>query len=156
MNQFLELFKKFVWFLHALFFTRDDDLDILQLLFAAIIVISLIVIWYVAIPLPSTENVKIEALVTLRWLAGLLLITAVPKWLVPFIANHVKALPKSNRRNNGMYGGGYGGGYGEYSSHDSMHENDGAHSVEASGPPMGDSAARMEAIPDEATEETSR
>jgi hypothetical protein len=84
--------QKFFDFLYALFFTRDDDLDMLQVLFAAIVVVALIITWYVAIPSGNSENVRIEALVTLRWLAGLLVITAVPKWLVPFISKHTKSV----------------------------------------------------------------
>jgi 4-amino-4-deoxy-L-arabinose transferase-like glycosyltransferase len=84
--------QKFFNFIYALFFTRDDDLDILQVLFAAIVIVALIITWYVAIPSGNSEGVRIEALVTLRWLAGLLVITAVPKWLVPFISKHTKSV----------------------------------------------------------------
>ena len=84
--------KKFFNFIYALFFTRDDDLDILQVLFASIVIVALIITWYIAIPTGNTENVKIEALITLRWLAGLLVITAVPKWLVPFISKHTNTV----------------------------------------------------------------
>lgn len=81
--------KKFGRFLYKAFFTRDDDLDILQILFAAIVVVTL----YVVIKLTTgftemAEAVKVEALITLRWLTGLMILTAVPKWLVPFMANH--------------------------------------------------------------------
>ncbi len=77
--------NKFFNFLYSLLFTRDDDLDILQILFAAIVIVALIITWYVAIPSINAANVRIEAFITLRWLAGLLVVTAVPKWLVPFI-----------------------------------------------------------------------
>ena len=69
-------------FIYRLFFTREDSLDILQLLFTAVIVMTLAVVWVVSTTKQSV-NVKIEALVTLRWLAGMLVITAVPKWLLP-------------------------------------------------------------------------
>lgn len=71
-------------FAYRLLFTRDDDLDILQLLFMLIIVTTLVISWVVMVEQKeSFEAVKVEALVTLRWLAGLLVITAVPKWLTP-------------------------------------------------------------------------
>ena len=99
--------QKFFTFIYALFFTRDDDLDILQVLFASIVIVALIITWYVAIPSNNAENVRIEALVTLRWLAGLLVITAVPKWLVPFISSHSKSigdtLKKGRNRNYDTY-----------------------------------------------------
>lgn len=69
-------------FFYKLFFTRDDDLDMLQILFTAIIIHSLMTVW-VIVNGAEQDAVKIEALVTLRWLAGLLVLTAVPKWLVP-------------------------------------------------------------------------
>lgn len=78
-------------FLYRLWFTRDDDLDALQMLFTLIIIVALIVVWNIALN-GDAESVKIEGLVTLRWLAGLLVITAVPKWLVPLISNHTKGL----------------------------------------------------------------
>lgn len=84
--------QKFFDFIYALFFTRDDDLDMLQVLFAAIVIVALIITWYVAIPSGNSESVRIEALITLRWLAGLLVITAVPKWLVPFISKQTNAV----------------------------------------------------------------
>lgn len=87
LQKLIKNFKMFAKFLYQLFFTRDDDLDMLQVLFAAIIVVALVVTWdTMSDPITITsDTVKIEALVTLRWLAGLLVITAVPKWLVPSI-----------------------------------------------------------------------
>ena len=76
--------NKFTTFIYKLFFTRDDDLDILQILFTLIILSAIWISLYVLI-IPVESQVQIEALITLRWLAGLLFITAVPKWLVPFI-----------------------------------------------------------------------
>lgn len=78
-------------FLYRLWFTRDDDLDALQILFALIIMVTLAIVWYITIIAGNTDPVKIESLVTLRWLAGLLVITAVPKWLVPFVASQLKS-----------------------------------------------------------------
>lgn len=87
LNKIIKKFKMFAKFLYQLFFTRDDDLDMLQVLFAAIVIVALVVTWNaMSYPLDITsETVKVESLVTLRWLAGLLVITAVPKWLVPSI-----------------------------------------------------------------------
>jgi hypothetical protein len=77
-------------FLYKLWFTRDDDLDMLQLLFTAIIIVTLMVVWKISMVDANDASVKIEGLVTLRWLTGLLVVTAVPKWLVPFMSNHTK------------------------------------------------------------------
>ena len=84
------LMRKFLDFLYALFFTRDDDLDSLQVLFAAIIIVTLMICWKIIIPTDTSENIRIEGLITLRWLTSLLVITAVPKWLVPFMISHVR------------------------------------------------------------------
>lgn len=71
-------------FIYRLFFTRDDSLDMLQLLFVAIIIVTLYVVcWTFVIAPIMSDAVRIEALLTLRWLAGLLVLTAVPTWLVP-------------------------------------------------------------------------
>jgi hypothetical protein len=89
MENFTNGLKKTGEFLHALFFTRDDDLDVLQVLFAAIIVVALMATWHSVTSTLTEEAVKVEALITLRWLAGLLVITAVPKWLVPAFGEFV-------------------------------------------------------------------
>lgn len=75
--------KGFFTFIYSLFFTRDDDLDVLQLLFAAIVVVTLLVAWKVTTGNGISDAVRTEGLITLRWLTGLLVVTAVPKWLVP-------------------------------------------------------------------------
>lgn len=73
-------------FFYRMFLTRDDDFDPLQILFAMIILVTLAVTWHVTVTFPdSSDSVKIEALTTLRWLTALLVLTAVPKWLVPSI-----------------------------------------------------------------------
>jgi hypothetical protein len=98
MEKFTPVVKKAGHFLYSLFFTRDDDLDVLQVLFTAIIVIALMATWHSITSILTEEAVKIEALVTLRWLAGLLVITAVPKWLVPTFSSIVeKKLPSSEK-----------------------------------------------------------
>jgi hypothetical protein len=79
-------------FLYRLWFTRDDDLDILQVLFTAIVIVTLFITWHVATDDSITELVKIEGLVTLRWLTGLLVITAVPKWLIPFVTKQTQSI----------------------------------------------------------------
>jgi hypothetical protein len=89
MEEFKNGLKKTGEFLHSLFFTRDDDLDILQVLFAAIIVVALAGTWHSITTESVSEVVQVEALITLRWLAGLLVITAVPKWLVPAFGEFV-------------------------------------------------------------------
>lgn len=81
--------KKVGKFLYQLFFTRDDDLDALQVLFAAIVIVSLNVVWVVSTAATVPQAVKIEALVTLRWMMGLLVLTAVPKWMTPIMAQVV-------------------------------------------------------------------
>ena len=92
MQQFLALLKKLVDFVYALFFTRDDDLDVLQLLFATIVIVTLFVVWHVSVNDTNNDSVKIEGLVTLRWMTGLLVVTAVPKWLIPFVTKQTKIL----------------------------------------------------------------
>jgi len=92
MQQVLAMFQKLVDFVYALFFTRDDDLDLLQLLFATIVVVTLMVVWNVSMVDSNDASVKIEGLVTLRWLTGLLVVTAVPKWLIPFVTKQTKIL----------------------------------------------------------------
>ena len=85
---------KLLDFIYKLFFTRDDDLDTLQVLFAAIVIVTLLITWKVTTGVSINDTVRIEGMVTLRWLTGLLVITAVPKWLVPFIASHKKDIDK--------------------------------------------------------------
>lgn len=93
--------KKFGDFLYALFFTRDDDLDVLQVLFAIIVLQTLYIVTKLTLQYPEmSEAVRVESLVTLRWLTGLLVITAVPKWLVPFISSHTKNIGDSVSKKN--------------------------------------------------------
>jgi len=73
-------------FLYALFFTRDDDLDILQILFSTIVIVAIIIAWKVNTATQMSDAVRIEGMVTLRWMIGLLVVTAVPKWLAPLVA----------------------------------------------------------------------
>ena len=86
--------KQVLEFIYKLFFTRDDDLDTLQVLFAAIVIVTLMITWKITTGMSVNDTVRIEGMVTLRWLTGLLVITAVPKWLVPFISNHKKEIDK--------------------------------------------------------------
>ena len=85
METFINVVKSIGKFIYALFFTREDDLDILQLLFASMIVVTLMIVWELFRNTAVPEAVLIEALKTLRWMIGLLIVTAVPKWLVPYI-----------------------------------------------------------------------
>jgi 4-amino-4-deoxy-L-arabinose transferase-like glycosyltransferase len=86
--------KSFFNFIYSLFFTRDDDLDVLQLLFTVLVVMALVILWKLTLVKPEVSDlVVVESLKTLRWLVGLLVLTAVPKWLVPFIAGQVKSTP---------------------------------------------------------------
>lgn len=72
-------------FFYRLWFTREDDLDALQLLFTVIVIVTLMVTWKVTTVEGMADVVRVEGLITLRWLTGLLVVTAVPKWLVPFV-----------------------------------------------------------------------
>jgi hypothetical protein len=90
-------------FLYALFFTRDDDLDVLQLLFAIIIIVTLAATWHAVTTGTVDAAVQIEALVTLRWLSALLVVTAVPKWLVPTIQDIVVKLPMKRENEEDEY-----------------------------------------------------
>lgn len=112
MNKIVNILNKFLNFLYALFFTRDDDLDMLQVLFTLIIVVSLAVIWQISTADVNADVVKVEGLVTLRWLAGLLVITAVPKWLVPFVTPHAKEIKPQKRNRRPEYSE-----YSEYNDH---------------------------------------
>jgi hypothetical protein len=75
-------------FVYRLFFTREDSLDVLQLLFTIVVGVTLMSVWKIITLMMSGSDgeVVIEALKTLRWLAGLLVITAVPSWMVPIVA----------------------------------------------------------------------
>lgn len=101
--------KSLIDFLYKLFFTRDDDLDTLQVLFAAIVIVTLVITWVVTTGGNVNDTVKIEGMVTLRWLTGLLVVTAVPKWLVPFIVQNKKNVdsqvftPPTNNALNSEY-----------------------------------------------------
>ena len=85
--------KNLAKFFYQLFFTRDDDLDILQVLFAGIIIVTLMIAVHIFRVGATQPTVQIEALVTLRWLVALLVVTAVPKWLVPFMINSKSKMP---------------------------------------------------------------
>lgn len=91
------MFKTVSTFFYQLLFTRDDDLDMLQILFATIVIVTLLIAWKVTTGVGMTDTVRVEGLITLRWLTSLLVVTAVPKWLVPFIINAktVNPLPVS-------------------------------------------------------------
>lgn len=74
---------KFNTFIYRMFFTRDDQLDSLQVLFVAVVLVTLAVAWKLLVTFPDMSDVvRIESLITLRWLAGLLVATAVPTWMV--------------------------------------------------------------------------
>jgi 4-amino-4-deoxy-L-arabinose transferase-like glycosyltransferase len=86
--------KHFFKFIYALFFTRDDDLDILQLLFTVLVVMSLFILWKLTLIKAEVSDVVIvESIKTLRWMIGLLVLTAIPKWLVPFMSGQIKSNP---------------------------------------------------------------
>jgi len=89
MQSIIKFFKAIGNFIYALFFTRDDDLDVLQLLFASILVMTSVVVWNLANTAGMSDAVIIEALITLRWMIGLLVVTAVPKWLVPYMVDKI-------------------------------------------------------------------
>lgn len=71
-------------FFYRLFFTRDDDLDVLQVLFIMVVLATLACVWRVVQP-GATDSVVASGMVTLRWMVGLLAVTAVPKWMTPMI-----------------------------------------------------------------------
>lgn len=98
MKSLLTLLQKLTDFIYALFFTRDDDLDVLQLLFATIVIVTLMVVWNVSVADTNEASVKIEGMITLRWLTGLLVVTAVPKWLLPFVVKQSKTIVTSTEK----------------------------------------------------------
>ena len=89
--------SKLTEFLYKLFFDREDSLDTLQVLFTAIVIVALMVVWRLSIGVED-PSVKIESLVTIRWLVGLLVVTAVPKWMIPAMTKILTkgSLPKSS------------------------------------------------------------
>lgn len=89
MQSVIKFFKAIGNFIYALFFTRDDDLDVLQLMFAVILAIATAVVWNLTNTVGMSDTVIIESLVTLRWMIGLLVVTAVPKWLVPYMVEKI-------------------------------------------------------------------
>jgi len=101
MEAIKNLFVKIGRFLYALFFTRDDDLDLLQVLFVIITLLAIYLAYYVVVLTDSTDPVKLEAFVTLRWMLGLLIVTAVPKWIVPSIVAILTKKNNSTPRNSG-------------------------------------------------------
>ena len=70
-------------FVYRLFFTRNDDLDTLQILFNLVVCFTIGIVMYL-IKYNSDKDVIIAGLITLRYTMGLLVITAVPSWLVPY------------------------------------------------------------------------
>ena len=102
-----ETLRRFFEFFYALFFTRDDDLDVLQLLFAVLVVSAIFIVWRITVPMEAPDAVRIEGLVTLRWIIGLLVLTAVPKWMIPFMVDNIKSLAKSTEKKKSRYDFGY-------------------------------------------------
>ncbi len=100
MKTILNLIQSLGKFIYALFFTREDDLDTLQVMFAVIIVVALLILWRLSIVQTDTsDTVLVEILKTLRWMIGLLVVTAVPKWLVPFMVNRANSAQQEETKN---------------------------------------------------------
>jgi hypothetical protein len=76
-------------FIYRMFFTRDDDLDILQLLFAILLVVAMKTAWFLSTSPNMSDAVRIQGVLELRWIIGMLVVTAVPKWLVPAVVSIV-------------------------------------------------------------------
>lgn len=82
-------------FLRRLFFTRDDDLDLLQVLFVLLVGItaaaSYEVIVHVAAAPGTASGTAVamvhEAFLTLRVMFTALIVAAVPSWMVPAITS---------------------------------------------------------------------
>jgi hypothetical protein len=95
-------------FLYRLLFTRTDDLDTLQILFNLIVLVTLYTVHTSFSNQTTPPEVQIEALLTLRWMLGLLVITAVPVWLVPYIKNPfnhgaAESAPSSSESPDGVH-----------------------------------------------------
>jgi hypothetical protein len=71
-------------FLFRLFFTRDDDLDVLQLLFLAW---SVFLMWMVERVGSGAWTLPTAVWATVSGFLATLAISAVPKWLAPLLAS---------------------------------------------------------------------
>jgi hypothetical protein len=91
-------------FLYRLFFTRDDDLDLLQIMF-----LLSIMFFFVAFSLAGLGiwEVSPDAWDIFKWVFVVLALSGTPHWIAAII---VKGIGKMSPRNSfGGYGGGYGG-----------------------------------------------
>jgi len=114
LGHLVRIIEGFYNFIYRLFFTRDDDLDVLQLLFAILLVVTMRVAWVLTTSPDMSDEVRIQGLIELRWLIALLVVTAVPKWLVPSIVSILSGRGlKDTVGDDGRHRGG-GGGYGGY------------------------------------------
>jgi hypothetical protein len=53
---------------------------------------SLVILWKLTlIKAEVSDIVIVESIKTLRWMIGLLVLTAIPKWLVPFMSGQLKS-----------------------------------------------------------------
>lgn len=79
-------------FLYRLLFDKEDSLDLFQILYYIIVVVTLVVIWRITGSDTNPENIK-EGLITLRYMMGLLVVTAVPKWLAQLLVKQKDPKP---------------------------------------------------------------
>jgi len=88
-------------FLYRLFFTRDDDLDLLQVFFLLLIIFFIVAFSFAGMGKWSVTNMAWSAFISIF---ATLAIAGSPKWVAELLA----------KRNTNQYGGygGYGGGGG--------------------------------------------
>lgn len=87
-------------FLYRLFFTKNDSLDTFQILFNLVICMTLLFVGYI-IQNDTDKEVVVEGLITLRYILGLLVLTVVPTWLVPFMIKSSTKLANHQPKNEG-------------------------------------------------------
>jgi hypothetical protein len=80
-------------FLYRLFFTRDDDLDLLQIMFLASILF-----YFISFGLVGSGNWTVDPVAwsIFKWLFGILAITGSPKWVAVLIAQYLSKTPPSS------------------------------------------------------------
>lgn len=96
--------KTFGNFLYRLFFTREDGLDMLQLMFLLIIIYFMVAFTFAGMGMWTVTNMAWSAFISIF---ATLAIAGTPKWVAELLAQR-----QDRQGGYGGYGGGYGGRYG--------------------------------------------
>lgn len=70
-------------FIYRLFFTRDDDMDLLQFMFLVLIVFFMVSFAFVGM---GVWTIPAEAWTIFKWVFTVLAVTGVPSWLAVILA----------------------------------------------------------------------